>query len=70
MASDKFTWNEEDVLGDIIADWSCPEINYPLNMDSVSQFRAWLTDEKPYPAKPLMAGGRTRLVSVRRKEKI
>ena len=27
MASDRFLWNGEDVLGEIIADWACPEVN-------------------------------------------
>ena len=26
MASDRFTWDGEQTLGDVIADWSCPEL--------------------------------------------
>lgn len=32
MASDRFAWNADDILGDVIADWSCPEINCPLTV--------------------------------------
>jgi len=34
-ASDRFTWHGEQILGDVIADWCSPEINYPLNPESV-----------------------------------
>ncbi len=27
-ASDRFEW-EDDVMSEVIGDWSCPEINYP-----------------------------------------
>lgn len=69
MASDKFSWDGEDVLGEIIADWSCPEINYTLNMENVRQFRAWLMEQEPYPARPSPAAGRPEIISVRRKKK-
>jgi hypothetical protein len=45
MASDRFTWDGEQVLGDVIADWSCPETNYPLTLENVRLFRAWLLEE-------------------------
>lgn len=70
MASDRFTWDGEQVLGDVIADWSCPEVNYPLNLESVRLFRAWLTEEKPYPVKPDLPVARAQVVSVRRKERV
>jgi hypothetical protein len=70
MASDRFTWDGEQILGDVIADWSCPEINYPLNVESVRLFRAWLTEENPYPVKPDLPVVRAQVVSVRRKERI
>jgi hypothetical protein len=54
MASDKFQWNgdEDDVLASVIADWSCPEINYPLTVENVQRFRSWLTRAEEYPPKP------------------
>jgi hypothetical protein len=53
-ASDAFCWDadEDDVLANVIADWSCPEANYPLTVENVKRFRAWLTRSEPYPPKP------------------
>jgi hypothetical protein len=54
MASDRFQWDgdKDEVLANVIADWSCPEINYPLTVENVQRFRAWLTRVEPFPAKP------------------
>ena len=54
MASDKFKWdgNEDEVLAEVIADWSAPEINYALTPENVARFSAWLTRTEPYPPKP------------------
>ena len=37
MASDTFCWDadEDEVLAEIIADWSCPEVHYPLTIENV-----------------------------------
>jgi hypothetical protein len=53
-ASDKFHWDgdEDDVLASVIADWSCPEVNYPLTIENVRRFRAWLMGAEVYPNKP------------------
>jgi hypothetical protein len=69
MASDRFQWDgdKDEVLANVIADWSCPEINYPLTVENVQQFRAWLTRAEPYPAKPTQNAGRGTLVSVTEK---
>jgi hypothetical protein len=69
MASDKFYWDgdENEVLANVIADWSCPEVNYPLNEESVKRFRAWLLHEESYPEKPSSTSGADKLVSLRRK---
>jgi len=32
-ASDNFEWDVEDLGGEIIYDWSCPEVNYPLTLN-------------------------------------
>jgi len=69
-ASDKFVWDgdSDELVASVIADWSCPEINYPLTLENVAKFRAWLTGGEPYPERPSTAtkdGGR--LVSVREK---
>jgi len=69
-ASDKFCWDGDDdeVLANVIADWSCPEINYSLNLENVERFRAWLTRNKPYPAKPELAKGGGNIISVTEKK--
>ena len=67
MASDRFTWDAADILGDVIADWSCPEINYPLTVANVSRCRAWLAGEEPYPPRAANRGKRGKLLSVRYK---
>jgi hypothetical protein len=53
-ASDKFVWDgdSDEFVANVIADWSCPEINYPLTLENVSRFRAWLTGGEPYPERP------------------
>lgn len=52
VASDSFIWDAEDVVGDVIHDWSCPEVNYPLTVDTVQRFKNWLLQLEPYPARP------------------
>jgi hypothetical protein len=69
-ASDKFVWDgdSDELVASVIADWSCPEVNYPLTLENIARFRAWLTGDEPYPERPTTAtkdGGR--LVSVREK---
>jgi hypothetical protein len=71
IASDHFVWDGDDVLGDGIWDWSCPEVNYALNLGNVKRFRAWLMGEEAYPARsdarpPLGS----RAISIRRKKKL
>ncbi len=66
MASDKFHWNGDgdEILANIIGDWSCPEINYPLTVENVQRFRAWLMRTDTYPAKPLLTSDKGKIVSV------
>jgi hypothetical protein len=69
MASDKFQWDADDeVLASVIADWSCPEVNYPLTLESVQRFRTWLMRTDPYPAKPHLTGNRGKAISVTEKK--
>ncbi len=51
-ASERFIWNGEDLMGRVIDDWACPEINYPLTLENVQRFKNWLLELGPYPAKP------------------
>jgi hypothetical protein len=70
VASDAFCWDadQDDILAEVIADWSCPEVNYPLTVENVQRFRAWLTRSEPYPSKPpLRTGGN--IVSVTEKKR-
>lgn len=51
VASDHFVWDaeEDELLGDVIYDWSCPQVNYPLTTENVLKFRACLLSELTYP---------------------
>jgi hypothetical protein len=72
MASDRFQWDgdKDEILADVISDWSCPEINYPLTVENVRRFRAWLTRAEPYPAKPTRNSSHGNLVSVTEKKSV
>lgn len=72
MASDKFCWDSDtdDVLTNVISDWSCPEINYPLTLDNVARFRAWLLRAEPYPEKPQAAQTAGKIMSFREKKSV
>ena len=52
LASDLFEWEEDDLLANIINDWSCPEVNWPLTKENVARCREWLMEREAYPAKP------------------
>ena len=43
QASDRFQWDfdspEGERIGETLADWSSPEINYPLTLGNVAKFR-------------------------------
>src|SRR5713101_131026 len=51
-ASDRFTWDGEDLTSKVVDDWACPEVNYPLTLENVQRFKNWLLESDPYPAKP------------------
>jgi hypothetical protein len=71
QASDKFVWDgdSDELVANVISDWSCPEINYPLTLENIAKFRAWLTGAEPYPARPRgIASDRGRLISIREKK--
>jgi hypothetical protein len=72
QASDKFYWDgdENEVLANVIADWSCPEVNYPLSEENVRRFRSWLLGKEAYPEKPASAASSGNLVSLRRKRSL
>jgi hypothetical protein len=70
MASDKFQWDadEDEVLASVIADWSCPEINYPLTLENVQRFRAWLMRAEHYPPKPKATSSGGNVITVNEKK--
>lgn len=51
VTSDRFTWGADEIVGEILYDWSCPEVNYSLTAESLVLFRSWLDGTVPYPAK-------------------
>jgi hypothetical protein len=71
MASDKFFWDsdEDEVLAEVIPDWSAPEVNYPLTLENVKKFRAWLSRAEPYPTKSGFTGP-GKLISIKEKKSV
>lgn len=41
LASDTFEWDDE-IVSEILSDWSAPEVNYVLNADTINMHRDWL----------------------------
>jgi hypothetical protein len=54
QASDHFEWDrdKDELIADVIADWSSPEINYPLTIENIHRFRKWLDGSEQYPRGP------------------
>jgi hypothetical protein len=71
MASDAFWWDDE-VISEVVADWSAPEVNYPLSAETLTMHRGWLTGSAvPQKRPPLSADSRSgRLISKRAKVRI
>jgi hypothetical protein len=67
IASDHFEW-DDDTLSEILSDWSCPEINFPLNEITLKMHRAWLTGDADPPLRQISSKpAHGHLVSLRRK---
>jgi uncharacterized membrane protein YheB (UPF0754 family) len=68
IASDHFEW-DDDTMSEVLHDWSCPEVNSPLNEETIKMHRSWLTNT----SRPLQrqvnkqASPNNRLISVREK---
>jgi hypothetical protein len=41
LASDHFEW-DDDVISEVLSDWSAPEINFELNDETIKMHRGWL----------------------------
>ncbi len=68
LASDRFEWDDE-VISETLYDWSVPEINLPLEPDTLRMHRSWLLGlEDPAPKPALDRTERSgRLVLLRKK---
>jgi hypothetical protein len=68
LASDHFEW-DDGVISEALYDWSAPEINLPLEPDTLKMHRNWLLGlQEPAPKPPLDPAKRHgRLVLLRRK---
>ena len=51
VSSDHLHWGDDELLGEIILDWSCPEVNYPPTPANMVRCRNWLKGTEPYPTK-------------------
>jgi hypothetical protein len=69
QASDAFEW-EDEVISEVLADWSAPEVNSELNAETLNIHRDWLLGYgEPPVRKPIDALRRmnARLITVRTK---
>ena len=68
LASDHFEW-DDDVISEVLRNWSCPEINVPLTDSTLRMHRDWLSGVANPPARPVFrsAPPTGRLVSEKRK---
>jgi hypothetical protein len=47
--SERLEWGDDDVMSEVLGDWSAPEINYPLNREHIEMFKRWLLNVEPCP---------------------
>ena len=69
QASDAFEW-EDEVISEVLSDWSAPEINFELNAQTLNMQRGWLLGYgEPPVRKPIdpLHGINARLISRRTK---
>jgi hypothetical protein len=53
VASDHLRWDEDDTLvGRVLYDWACPEVNWELTPGNLRMFRDWLTGKVRPPSEP------------------
>jgi hypothetical protein len=63
----KWDWDNDDVLGEVLHDWACPEVNIPLSMENVLLFKSWLRREAEYPIRSAVSGPSGGVVSETRR---
>jgi hypothetical protein len=71
VASDTFAW-EDDVISEVVYDWSCPEVNYLLTSETLEMHRSWLTEISKPPERPSMSASsrRGQVISITQKSQI
>lgn len=55
IASSAFEWADE-IVGEVLHDWSAEEVNYPLTVVNMAKFESWLLNPESYPEKPSSGG--------------
>ena len=69
LASDAFEWDDE-VISEVLSDWSAPEINFVLNDETMSMHRGWLLGTSDPPLRSMVGlpdATNARLISIRTK---
>ena len=71
VTSDAFIWSD-DIVGEILHDWSAPEVNLELTPENIKRFRRWAIGSEPYPVRPstVDTGVRGRVLSETTRVKI
>jgi hypothetical protein len=69
IASDHFSWEEDDLIAEVLHDWSCPEFNYPLNAKTLEMNKDCLLGRSSPPDKlpPPPHAGQGKVISTRAK---
>jgi hypothetical protein len=70
LASDRFEWDwDDDVIPEVLNDWSCPEVNYLLTPTTFEMHQRRLLGSETPPERPALAKNskKGRLISIRRK---
>lgn len=72
LASDRFHLDADDeVVVEVLYDWSAPETNYPIDANTLEMNRRWLSGETMPPSRRSAALGRKgHLISSRRKVRV
>jgi len=50
QASDAFEW-EDEVISEVLSDWSAPEVNFELNAETLNMHRNWLLGHSEPPVR-------------------
>lgn len=69
LASDTFHW-EDEVVSEVLSDWSAPEINFALSLQTINMHREWLVSSiMPVQYRSAMTNieGTSHLLSIRSK---